>query len=74
MQNAYLILAVIAGAGLAVQVVVIAELRAAKAPFEMSLYSGTGHGFSHPKNKNEERANVEAIATTTRMLKELFGN
>ena len=54
--------------------VVIAELRGAKAAFEMSLYSGTGHGFSHPKNKDEERANVEAIATTTRMLKELFGS
>ena len=52
---------------------VIKELRAAKIPFEMELYSGTGHGFSTPKNKAEERANAEAIASATRTMKELFG-
>jgi dienelactone hydrolase len=52
---------------------VIADLRAAKVPFEFELYSGTGHGFSNPKGKDEERANAESIATTTRTLKQLFG-
>jgi len=53
---------------------VIAELRGAKAEWEMQLYSGTGHGFSHPKNKAEERANTEATAHVVRTLKELFGS
>ena len=53
---------------------VLAELREGKVPFEMDLYSGTGHGFSKPKNKAEERANAQAIASTTRILKELFGS
>jgi dienelactone hydrolase len=53
---------------------VIAELRSAKAEWEMNLYSGTGHGFSHPKNKAEERANEQATAHVVRTLKELFGS
>ena len=52
---------------------VVDDLRAAKVPFELEVYSGTGHGFSTPKNKDEERANTQSIATTTRTLKELFG-
>ena len=52
---------------------VIQELRAAKVPFELEVYSGTGHGFSTPKNKAEERANAESITATGRTLKELFG-
>jgi dienelactone hydrolase len=52
---------------------VVDELRGAKVPFEVELYSGTKHGFSRPKNKAEERANAESIATTARTLKELFG-
>jgi len=52
---------------------VIGELRAAKLPFELELYSGTGHGFSTPKNKAEERANAQSIAATARTLKEIFG-
>jgi dienelactone hydrolase len=52
---------------------VVDDLRAAKVPFEVELYSGTAHGFSKPKNKAEERANAESIATTARTLKELFG-
>ena len=51
----------------------IDELRAAKKPFEVELYSGTAHGFSRPKNKAEERAIIHANATTGRTLKELFG-
>ena len=53
---------------------VLGELRAAKVPFEMQLYSGTAHGFSKPKNKAEERANAEAIASATRIMKEIFGS
>jgi dienelactone hydrolase len=52
---------------------VIQELRVAKVPFQIEVYSGTGHGFSSPKNKAEERANAQSIASTTRTLKELFG-
>ncbi len=51
----------------------IQELRASKVPFQLEVYSGTGHGFSTPKNKAEERANAQSIASTTRTLKELFG-
>jgi dienelactone hydrolase len=52
---------------------VIEELRSAKVPFQLEVYSGTGHGFSTPKNKAEERANAQSIASTSRTLKELFG-
>jgi dienelactone hydrolase len=52
---------------------VVDELRGAKVPFDLEVYSGTGHGFSTPKNKDEERANALSIGTTTRTLKELFG-
>jgi dienelactone hydrolase len=52
---------------------VVQELRSAKIPFQLEVYSGTGHGFSAPKNKAEERANAQSIAATTRTLKELFG-
>ena len=53
---------------------VVQELRAAKAPFQLEVYSGTGHGFSSPKGRDEERADAQSIATTTRTLKELFGS
>jgi len=49
------------------------ELRKAKVEFQMEFYSGAGHGFSVPKNKAEERANAQSIASATRFLKELFG-
>jgi dienelactone hydrolase len=52
---------------------VVQELRGAKVPFQLEVYSGTGHGFSDPKNKAEERANAQSIASTARTLKELFG-
>ena len=51
----------------------IQELRVAKIRFQYEVYSGTGHGFSSPKNKDEERANEQSIGTTARTLKELFG-
>jgi dienelactone hydrolase len=53
---------------------VVDDLRAAKAPFQLEVYSGTAHGFSSPQNKAEERANAQSIATTARTLKELFGS
>jgi len=53
---------------------VVQELRGAKVPFQLEVYSGTGHGFSSPKNKAEERANAQSIASTSRTLKELFGS
>jgi dienelactone hydrolase len=52
---------------------VIQELRASKVPFQLEVYSGTGHGFSTPKNGARERANAQSIASTARTLKELFG-
>jgi dienelactone hydrolase len=52
---------------------VIQELRVAKVPFQLEVYSGTGHGFSSPKNKAEERADAQSIAMTARTLKEVFG-
>ena len=52
---------------------VIQELRGAKVPFQYEVYSGTGHGFSSLKGKDEERANAQSIATTSRTMKELFG-
>ena len=52
---------------------VVDELRAAKTPFQLEVYSGTAHGFSAPKNKAEERANDESIASSARTFKELFG-
>lgn len=52
---------------------VVQELRGAKVPFQLEVYSGTGHGFSTPKNKAEERANAQSIDSTARTLKELFG-
>ena len=52
---------------------VVDELRSAKVPFQLEVYSDTGHGFSTPKSKAEERANAQSIATATRTLKEVFG-
>jgi dienelactone hydrolase len=51
---------------------VIKELRSAKVPFQLELYSGTGHGFSTPKNKDEERADAQSIEATAKTL-ERFG-
>lgn len=52
---------------------VVDELRKAKKEFQLELYSGAGHGFSVPKNKDEERAHAQSIAASERTLKELFG-
>jgi dienelactone hydrolase len=52
---------------------VVQELRPEKVPFQLEVYSGTGHGFSSPKNKAEERANAQSISSATRTMKEVFG-
>ena len=52
---------------------VVDELRGAKVPFQLEVYSGAGHGFSTPKGRDNERANTQSISTTTRVFKEVFG-
>jgi len=51
---------------------VVQELRKAKVGFQVEIYSGTGHGFSSPKNRDEERANTKSIASAGQFLKEVF--
>lgn len=51
----------------------IKDLRAAKADWQLELYSGTEHGFSTPKNAAEERANRESQVATAGFFKEVFG-
>src|SRR3984885_3867171 len=41
-------------------VALIDQLRAAKIAFELNLYSGTEHGFSTPKDSDEEHADNES--------------
>jgi dienelactone hydrolase len=53
---------------------VVDDLRAAKVQFHYEVYSGAGHGFSTPKGPDNERANVQSIATTTRNMREVFGD
>jgi dienelactone hydrolase len=52
---------------------VVDDLRVAKVPFQYEVYSGAGHGFSTPKGPDNERANAQSIASTTRNLREVFG-
>jgi len=49
------------------------QLRAAKVPWELNLYSGTQHGFSTPKNPAEQRANEESKFAAKRFFKDVFG-
>jgi dienelactone hydrolase len=53
--------------------ILIKELRDAKTPWQLELYSGTEHGFSTPKNAAEERANVQSQESMKRFFKEVFG-
>ena len=52
---------------------VVEELRTAKVPFQLEVYSGAGHGFYRPVGRDNERALAQSTASTTRMLKEVFG-
>lgn len=48
------------------------QLRAAKVAFELTLYSGTEHGFSTPKGASEEFANDESKFAAARFFKQVF--
>jgi dienelactone hydrolase len=52
---------------------IVADLRAAKIPFELQIYSGATHGFTDPKNPAEERADREYKVEMARFLKEKIG-
>jgi dienelactone hydrolase len=52
----------------------IEDLRDAKIGWQLELYSGTKHGFSTPKNPDEERANTQSQAAMARFFKEVFGS
>ena len=51
---------------------VIDELRAAKIDFQYEVYGGAHHGFSNPKSKPDQRADVQSRAAAGRYLKEVF--
>jgi dienelactone hydrolase len=51
---------------------VLDELRAAKVPFQLEVYSGAGHGFYRPVGPDNERALRQANASAGRMLKDVF--
>ena len=51
----------------------LADLRAAKVPFELQLYSGSSHGFDNPQNPQEQRADREYRRSIDRYFKEVFG-
>ncbi len=60
-------------APLAEVITLIGQLRGAKVAFELNLYSGTEHGFSTPKDADEERADSESKIATARFFKQVFG-
>jgi dienelactone hydrolase len=47
---------------------VVSQFRAAKVDFEVNLYSGAAHGFTHPQNPSEVRADEEYKMAMTRFL------
>ena len=51
----------------------IADLRAAKVPWELQLYSGSSHGFTNPSNPQEEDADREYKRSLQRFFKDIFG-
>jgi len=51
----------------------LADLRAAKVPFELQIYSGSSHGFDNPQNPQEQRADREYRRSIDRYFKEVFG-
>jgi dienelactone hydrolase len=53
---------------------VISQLRAAKVDFEVNLYSGTTHGFTHPQNPSEVRADDQYKVAMGRFLKDLLAH
>ena len=53
---------------------VISQLRGAKVDFGVNLYSGATHGFTHPQNPSEVRADAEYKVAMTRFLKDVLGS
>jgi dienelactone hydrolase len=51
----------------------VADLRAAKVPWELQVFSGAQHGFTNPTNAAEERADREYKVAIQRFFKEIFG-
>jgi dienelactone hydrolase len=52
----------------------VADLRAAKVNWELTVYSGAQHGFTNPTNAAEERADAEYKVAIQRFFKEIFGS
>jgi dienelactone hydrolase len=50
----------------------IGHLRAAKVDWELDLYSGATHAFTHPQNAAEERADREYKVAMERFLKQVL--
>jgi dienelactone hydrolase len=53
---------------------VVSQFRAAKVDFEVNLYSGAAHGFTHPQNPSEVRADGEYKEAMTRFLKDVLAH
>ena len=53
---------------------VVSQFRAAKVDFEVNLYSGAAHGFTHPQNPSEVRADEEYKVAMTRFLKDILAH
>ncbi len=54
----------------------IGDLRGAKVPFQLEVYSGAQHGFTgpNPANESDARADREYKIAMARFLKEIFGS
>jgi dienelactone hydrolase len=52
----------------------VSQLRDAKVNFELNLYSGSAHGFTHPQNPSEKRADDEYKVAMARFFKEVLAN
>jgi dienelactone hydrolase len=52
--------------------ILVSQLRAAKVNFELQLYSGAAHGFTHPQNPSEERADAEYKVAMARFFKDVL--
>src|SRR6202051_4449101 len=53
---------------------VISQFRAAKVELEGNLYSGAAHGFTHPQNPSEVRADAQYKVAMMRFLKDVLGH
>jgi dienelactone hydrolase len=53
---------------------VISQFRAAKVDFEVNLYSGTTHGFTHPQSPSEVRADEQYKVAMARFLKDILAH